>query len=334
MESKNIAVIGAGSWGTAIAILLSSKGYNVRLWDVNPKRAENLIADRENKQYLPNIKFPNTLHPIIEIEEVLAGAELAIFAAPAQQFRVALDNALPHIEKDTKIVNLAKGLEQHTLLRMSEIAYQKVPQENYAVLSGPSHAEEVGLQKPTTVVVASKSKETAEYVQDVFFAENFRVYTSQDVIGVELGGALKNIIALGAGISDGMDFGDNAKAALMTRGIAEISRLGVAMGADVHTFSGLSGVGDLIVTCTSMHSRNRRCGIAIGEGKGVKEAVDSVGMVVEGMYTAEAAYELAKKYDVEMPIVEGIYEIISNNASPKEIVKQLMLRDKKMEKTH
>lgn len=334
MESKNIAVIGAGSWGTAIAILLSSKGYNVRLWDVDPKRAEKLIAERENKQYLPNIKFPNTLHPIIEIEEVLAGAELAIFAAPAQQFRVALDNALPHIEKDTKIVNLAKGLEQHTLLRMSEIAYQKVPQENYAVLSGPSHAEEVGLQKPTTVVVASKSKETAEYVQDVFFAENFRVYTSQDVIGVELGGALKNIIALGAGISDGMDFGDNAKAALMTRGIAEISRLGVAMGADVHTFSGLSGVGDLIVTCTSMHSRNRRCGIAIGEGKGVQEAVDSVGMVVEGMYTAEAAYELAKKYDVEMPIVEGIYEIISNNASPKEIVKQLMLRDKKMEKTH
>lgn len=334
MESKNIAVIGAGSWGTAIAILLSSKGYNVRLWDVDPKRAEKLIAERENKQYLPNIKFPNTLHPIIEIEEVLAGAELAIFAAPAQQFRVALDNALPHIEKDTKIVNLAKGLEQHTLLRMSEIAYQKVPQENYAVLSGPSHAEEVGLQKPTTVVVASKSKETAEYVQDVFFAENFRVYTSQDVIGVELGGALKNIIALGAGISDGMDFGDNAKAALMTRGIAEISRLGVAMGADVHTFSGLSGVGDLIVTCTSMHSRNRRCGIAIGEGKGVKEAVDSVGMVVEGMYTAEAAYELAKKYDVEMPIVEGIYEIISKNVSPKEIVKQLMLRDKKMEKTH
>lgn len=334
MESKNIAVIGAGSWGTAIAILLSSKGYNVRLWDVDSKRAEKLIADRENKQYLPNIKFPNTLHPIIEIEEVLAGAELAIFAAPAQQFRVALDNALPYIEKDTKIVNLAKGIEQHTLLRMSEIAYQKVPQENYAVLSGPSHAEEVGLQKPTTVVVASTSKETAEYVQDVFFAENFRVYTSQDVIGVELGGALKNIIALGAGISDGMEFGDNAKAALMTRGIAEISRLGVAMGADIHTFSGLSGVGDLIVTCTSMHSRNRRCGLAIGEGKGVKEAVDSVGMVVEGMYTAEAAYELAKKYDVEMPIVEGIYEIISKNASPKEIVKQLMLRDKKMEKTH
>lgn len=334
MESKNIAVIGAGSWGTAIAILLSSKGYNVRLWDVDSKRAEKLIADRENKQYLPNIKFPNTLHPIIEIEEVLAGAELAIFAAPAQQFRVALDNALPYIEKDTKIVNLAKGIEQHTLLRMSEIAYQKVPRENYAVLSGPSHAEEVGLQKPTTVVVASTSKETAEYVQDVFFAENFRVYTSQDVIGVELGGALKNIIALGAGISDGMEFGDNAKAALMTRGIAEISRLGVAMGADIHTFSGLSGVGDLIVTCTSMHSRNRRCGLAIGEGKGVKEAVDSVGMVVEGMYTAEAAYELAKKYDVEMPIVEGIYEIISKNASPKEIVKQLMLRDKKMEKTH
>lgn len=334
MESKNIAVIGAGSWGTAIAILLSSKGYNVRLWDVDPKRAEKLIAERENKQYLPNIKFPNTLHPIIEIEEVLAGAELAIFAAPAQQFRVALDNALPYIEKDTKIVNLAKGIEQHTLLRMSEIAYQKVPQENYAVLSGPSHAEEVGLQKPTTVVVASTSKETAEYVQDVFFAENFRVYTSQDVIGVELGGALKNIIALGAGISDGMEFGDNAKAALMTRGIAEISRLGVAMGADIHTFSGLSGVGDLIVTCTSMHSRNRRCGLAIGEGKGVKEAVDSVGMVVEGMYTAEAAYELAKKYDVEMPIVEGIYEIISKNVSPKEIVKQLMLRDKKMEKTH
>ncbi|MGP1569790.1 MAG: NAD(P)H-dependent glycerol-3-phosphate dehydrogenase [Eubacteriales bacterium] len=334
MNSKNIAVIGAGSWGTAIAVLLSGKGYQVRLWDVNAKRAENLIAERENKQYLPGIEFPESLIPMIQIQEVLAGAELVVFAAPAQQFRVALENALPNIEKNAKIVNLAKGIEQNTLLRMSEIAYQKVPQDNYAVLSGPSHAEEVGLEKPTTVVVASKNSETAKYVQDVFFTDNFRVYTSDDVVGVELGGALKNIIALGAGISDGMGFGDNAKAAMMTRGIAEISRLGIAMGADVHTFSGLSGVGDLIVTCTSMHSRNRRCGILIGEGKSVKEAVDSVGMVVEGMYTAQAAYELATKFNVDMPIVQGIYQIINENASPNEIVKKLMLRDKKMEKSH
>lgn len=334
MDSKNIGVVGAGSWGTAIAVLLSRKGYNVKLWDVNPERAKKLIVDRENKQYLPGVRFPNALAPTVKIEETLENAELVIFAAPAQQFRVALDNAIPYIKKDAKIVNLAKGLEQKTLLRMSEIAYEKVLSDNYAVLSGPSHAEEVGTEKPTTVVVASKSKETAQYVQDVFFSDNFRVYTSDDVIGVELGGALKNIIALGAGISDGMGFGDNAKAAMMTRGIAEISRLGVAMGADIHTFSGLSGVGDLIVTCTSMHSRNRRCGILIGEGKAVQQAVETVGMVVEGMYTTQAAYELAQKFDVDMPIVQGIYEIISKNASPNEIVKQLMLRDKKMEKTH
>ncbi len=334
MSSKNIAVIGAGSFGTAVAVLLANKGYEIRLFDINAQRAERLADDRENKQYLPNVKFPDTLLPMAKIEEVLAGAELAIFAAPAQQFRVALDNAIPHMTKNTKIVNLAKGLEQKTLLRLSEIAYLKVPPENYAVLSGPSHAEEVGMQKPTTVVTASKSRQMAEYVQDVFFTENFRVYTSDDTIGVELGGALKNIIALGAGISDGMGFGDNAKAAMMTRGIAEISRLGAAMGADIHTFSGLSGVGDLIVTCTSMHSRNRRCGILIGEGRKVDDAVKSVGMVVEGIYTTQAAYELAKKFDVDMPIVDGIYSVICGNASPKDIVRNLMLRDKKMEKTH
>lgn len=334
MIVNTIAIIGAGSWGTAIAVSLSRKGHKVRLWDVDGKRAQMLIEDRENKRYLPNIKFPETLVPMENIKEVLAGAELVVFAAPAQQFRVALYNAMPHMEKNARIVNLAKGIEQGSLLRMSEIAYEKVPREKYAVLSGPSHAEEVGLGLPTTVVVASENKETAEFVQEIFFTENFRVYTSVDVVGVEIGGALKNIIALGAGISDGVGFGDNAKAAILTRGMAEISRLGIALGADVHTFSGLSGMGDLIVTCTSMHSRNRRCGILLGEGKSVKEAVEQIGMVVEGMYTVEAAYELAQKLNVEMPIVSGIYAIIKGKAMAKEIAKELMLRDKKMETAH
>lgn len=332
MNLRNIAIVGAGSWGTAVAISLSKKGHTVKLWDVNSTRTEKLMADRENKQYLPGIKFPDSLIPTVEIEEVMAGSELVIFAAPAQQFRVALDNALPHLNKDVKILNLAKGIEQETLLRLSEIAYEKVPQENYAVLSGPSHAEEVGLGMPTTVVVASKNYKLACEIQEIFITEEFRVYTSNDVLGVELGGALKNIIALGAGICDGVGFGDNAKAALMTRGMAEITRLGVALGADIHTFAGLSGMGDLIVTCTSMHSRNRRCGIAIGEGKSIDEAVASVGMVVEGMHTAKATYELAKRAGVEMPITEGIYKVITGEISAKEVALALMNRDRKMEK--
>lgn len=334
MDMKKIAVIGAGSWGTALAITLSNKGHEVKIWDVNKEHLQELRANRENVKYLPGIKFNDNLQPVDTVEEAINDVRMVLFSAPAQHFRSALDNALPYISQDMIVVNVAKGIEQKTLKRMSEIAHDKMANMKYVTLSGPSHAEEVGLGMPTTVVVASSDIKLAEYVQDIFITDKFRVYTSADVIGVELGGALKNIIALGAGISDGMGYGDNAKAAMMTRGIAEIARLGVKLGADVHTFSGLTGIGDLIVTCTSMHSRNRRCGIMIGEGMSPKEATAEVGMVVEGMFTTEAAYELAKREGVEMPITEGIYAVINNKIDARDAVNQLMTRDRKSEITY
>lgn len=329
---KTIGVIGAGSWGTALAITLSNKGHNVKICDVNAEHLAEMRANRENVRYLPGIKFCNRLHIVDDAQEALEGADVALFSAPAQHFRSAFEGALPYLTDDMVVVNVAKGIEQGTLMRLSEIAYALKPDVKYVVLSGPSHAEEVGKALPTTVAVASKDMELAEYVQDVFMTDRFRVYTNDDVCGVELGGALKNIIALGAGISDGIGFGDNAKAALMTRGITEMCRLGVKLGADIATFSGLTGIGDLIVTCTSMHSRNRRCGIMIGEGIKPSEAVEKVGMVVEGMFTAEAAYELAKRVGVEMPITECIYECINERISAKDAVDMLMGRDKKNEK--
>lgn len=331
MDMKKIGVIGAGSWGTALALTLANKGHQVKIWDVNKEHVHELRANRENVRYLPGIKFPETLQPVDTVAEAIEDARMVLFSAPAQHFRSALDNALPYISQDMIVVNVAKGIEQKTLKRMSEIAHDKMANMKYVVLSGPSHAEEVGKAMPTTVVVASNDIKLAEYVQDIFMTDSFRVYTSSDVVGVELGGALKNIIALGAGISDGIGFGDNAKAALMTRGNAEITRLGVKLGADVHTFAGLAGVGDLIVTCTSMHSRNRRCGIMIGEGMKPEDATQEVGMVVEGMFTAEAAYELAKREGVEMPITESIYAVIKGHIDAKTAVTQLMTRDKKQE---
>ncbi|QIB68937.1 NAD(P)H-dependent glycerol-3-phosphate dehydrogenase [Aminipila butyrica] len=331
MNVKKIAVIGAGSWGTALAVTLSRKGHLVRIWDVNSQHLEQLKADRENVKYLPGIAFDSNLQPVDTVKAAMADADMVVFSAPAQHFRSALDSALPYISQDMIVVNVAKGIEQKTLKRMSEIARDKMVNMKYVTLSGPSHAEEVGLGIPTTVVVASADIKLAEHVQDVFMTDKFRVYTNSDVIGVELGGALKNIIALGAGISDGMGYGDNAKAAMMTRGIAEITRLGVKLGADAHTFAGLTGIGDLVVTCTSMHSRNRRCGIMIGEGMNPKEATEKVGMVVEGMYTTEAAYQLAKREGVEMPITEGIYAVINNQINARDAVNNLMTRDKKSE---
>nr|WP_312651446.1 NAD(P)H-dependent glycerol-3-phosphate dehydrogenase [Aminipila sp.] len=331
---KKIAVIGAGSWGTALAITLSNKGHEVKIWDVNKEHLQELRDNRENVRYLPGIKFSEKLQPVDTVAEAIDDARMVLFSAPAQHFRSALDYALPYISQDMIIVNVAKGIEQKTLKRMSEIAHDKMANMKYVTLSGPSHAEEVGLAMPTTVVVASADIKLAEYVQDIFMTDKFRVYTSSDVIGVELGGALKNIIALGAGISDGMGYGDNAKAAMMTRGIAEIARLGVKLGADVHTFSGLTGIGDLVVTCTSMHSRNRRCGIMIGEGMRPKDATEKVGMVVEGMFTTEAAYELAQREGVEMPITEGIYAVINDKIDARDAVNQLMTRDRKSEITY
>ena len=329
---KTIGVIGAGSWGTALAITLSNKGHNVKICDVNAEHLAEMRTNRENVRYLPGIKFCDNLHMVDSAQEALEGADVALFSAPAQHFRSAFEGALPYLTDDMVVVNVAKGIEQGTLMRLSEIAYALKPDVKYVVLSGPSHAEEVGKALPTTVAVASKDMELAEYIQDIFMTDRFRVYTNDDVCGVELGGALKNIIALGAGISDGIGFGDNAKAALMTRGITEMCRLGVKLGADIATFSGLTGIGDLIVTCTSMHSRNRRCGIMIGEGIKPSEAVEKVGMVVVGMFTAEAAYELAKRVGVEMPITECIYECINERISAKDAVDMLMGRDKKNEK--
>lgn len=304
---KTIGVIGAGSWGTALALTLAGKGHDVRICDVDASHIEEMKAHRENVRYLPGIPFPENLKIVDDSAEALDGADIALFSAPAQHFRSAFEHAIPFLEDNMVVVNVAKGIEKGTLMRMSEIAKILKPDVKYVVLSGPSHAEEVGRAMPTTVAVASDDRKLAEYVQDVFITDRFRVYTNDDVCGVELGGALKNIIALGAGISDGIGFGDNAKAALMTRGITEMSRLGVKLGAKEETFAGLTGVGDLIVTCCSMHSRNRRCGIMIGEGIKPSEAVEKVGMVVEGMFTAVAAHDLAEKVGVEMPITECIY---------------------------
>ncbi|MCO7122585.1 NAD(P)H-dependent glycerol-3-phosphate dehydrogenase [Ihubacter massiliensis] len=328
---KKIGVIGAGSWGTALALTLSGKGYQVTIWDVNPEHLSELEKNRENVRYLPDIKFNDNMKIGKTAEEVLQDADVVLFSAPAQHFRSALKTALPYLKPNMILVNVAKGIEQKTLLRMSEIAFETLPQAKYVTLSGPSHAEEVGKNLPTTVAVASPDLKLAEEVQDIFMTERFRVYTTEDIIGVELGGALKNIIALGAGISDGMGFGDNAKAALMTRGLAEIKRLGVKLGADPATFAGLTGVGDLIVTCTSMHSRNRRCGIMIGEGMAPEAAIEKVGMVVEGMYTTEAAYGLSQREGIEMPITQQLYEVINGRADARTAVEILMGRDKKHE---
>ena len=328
---KNIAVIGAGSWGTALALTLSNKGHQVKICDVDQAHIREMKEHRENVKYLPGIPFNDNLAVVGSTEEAMEGADIVLFSAPAQHFRSAFEHAIPLIEDSMVVVNVAKGIEQGTLMRMSEIATLLKPDVKYVVLSGPSHAEEVGRFLPTTVAVASKDMKLAEYIQDEFMTDRFRVYTNSDVCGVELGGALKNIIALGAGISDGIGFGDNAKAALMTRGITEMKRLVVSLGADPETFAGLTGVGDLIVTCTSMHSRNRRCGIMIGEGVKPSEATKKVGMVVEGMFTTIAAYELAKRVGVEMPITECIYECINEKIDAREAVEILMGRDKKNE---
>lgn len=332
---KKIAVIGAGSWGTALAQTLAVKGHEVRIWDLDSDHLKEMDKCRENVRYLPGVTLSENMHVLFTLEAALTDVDVALFAAPAQHFRSALQNALPYLNENVLFINVAKGIEQKTLKRLSQVAEEIIGEEfakyRYVALSGPSHAEEVARQMPTTVAVASVCIDTAREAQDIFMTNRFRVYTSTDVIGLEFGGALKNIIALGAGISDGMGFGDNAKAAMMTRGIAEITRLGVKLGADVRTFTGLAGIGDLIVTCTSMHSRNRRCGIMMGEGVAPKEAIERIGMVVEGMYTTEAAYHLAQESDVDMPITKCIYEMIKGEITANDAVEILMGRERRDE---
>jgi glycerol-3-phosphate dehydrogenase (NAD(P)+) len=323
-----IAVIGSGGWGTAIAILLSKKGHDIYLWSWIQEETDRLARDRENKEFLPGVKFPETIYCTHDMAECTDGAELIITAAPSPATRTTAKQLSPHVKEGQKLINISKGLEEKTLLRLSQVYKEEIPQADISVMSGPSHAEEVSRGLPTTNVVASEHIETAKFIQDVFMGEMFRVYTSTDIIGVELGGALKNVIALCAGISDGLGYGDNTKAALMTRGLAEIARLGTAMGANKETFMGLSGVGDLIVTCTSMHSRNRRAGILLGKGKTLQETLDEVHMVVEGVNTATAAYKLSQKYGVSMPITEQAYKILYENKNAREAVNSLMTRER------
>jgi glycerol-3-phosphate dehydrogenase (NAD(P)+) len=326
-----IGIIGAGSWGTALTNLLANKGYECTIYDINASVLDDIANNSRNTKYLPDVHLNTGIKVSYDIAGVAGDKDIVLFCVPAQVFRRALSSALEFLTSDQLVVNVAKGIEQGSLSTISQIAMELAPQIRYTVLSGPSHAEEVAQDMPTTVAVASKAKADADYVQEVFSTKRFRVYTNTDVYGLELGGSLKNIIALGAGISDGMGFGDNTKAALMTRGLAEMVRLGESLGAKAETFYGLSGIGDLIVTCTSMHSRNRRCGILIGEGMDAKKAEASIGMVVEGMFSAKAAYELSKRAGVELPITEGIYRIINGETDAREALTELMSRPKKEE---
>lgn len=328
---KKIGVLGGGSWGSALAILLANKNYQVDMWMRRKDQIEEIRETGFNKKYLPHALFPDNLNVSDDMEKTISGKDIILISVPTHGVREVLNIAKQYIEKDQIIVNVSKGIETESLLRISEIVEEILPENKYAMLSGPSHAEEVAKNMATTVVSASRDKRVAEYIQDVFMTPTFRVYTNPDVIGVELGGSIKNVIALAAGISDGLNYGDNTKAAIMTRGIFEMSKLGVAMGAKAETFSGLAGIGDLIVTCTSMHSRNRRAGILIGEGKSMEEAVEIVGMVVEGIKTTKSVYNLSREYKIDMPITRELYNVLYNGEDVSESVSNLMLRDKKHE---
>lgn len=326
-----VSVIGSGSWGTALAWLLCNNGHNVTLWSFLEKENDMFVKYRENVDKLPGVKLQESIQFTNDLKEAIEDKELMILAVPSTAVRSTARNMKQFVKPGQIIVDVAKGVEESTLMIMTDIIEQEIPQANVAVLSGPSHAEEVGKGLPTTIVAAAHDMETAEHIQNMFMSPVFRVYTSQDMLGVEIGAALKNVVALAAGIADGLGFGDNTKAALITRGIAEISRLGIAMGAKAATFTGLSGIGDLVVTCASVHSRNRRAGVLMGQGYSMQEAMDEVHMVVEGVYSAKAAAKLAEKYNVGMPIVSAVNQILFEGKSASSAVLDLMLRVKKEE---
>ena len=326
-----VGVLGAGSWGTALAILLHDNGHDVTVWSIDPKEVEMLSEKREHVSKLPGVHISEEIMITNEMEEAIKGKDFLVLAVPSIFTRSTAAKMKPYVVDGQMIVDVAKGIEEDTLMTLSQQISQEIPQADVAVLSGPTHAEEVGRGLPTTVVVGAKTEKTAEYLQQMFASEVFRVYTSPDILGIELGGSLKNVIALAAGIADGLGYGDNTKAALITRGIAEIARLGVKMGGKIETFTGLTGIGDLIVTCASVHSRNRKAGYLIGQGRSMQEAMDEVQMVVEGVYSAKAAAKLAKKYDVPMPIVEEVNKVLFEGKSPAEAVDDLMLRESRSE---
>ncbi|MCI5898988.1 MAG: NAD(P)H-dependent glycerol-3-phosphate dehydrogenase [Firmicutes bacterium] len=326
-----ISIIGAGSWGTALAVLLHNNGNEVTIWSVIPEEVTMLREKRQHETKLPGVVLAPEIDVTGDLKEAMTGRDVLVLAVPSPFTRSTAHSMSEFCTEGQIIVDVAKGIEDNTLMTLSQIIEQEIPQANVAVLSGPSHAEEVGRCIPTTCVVGAHTKETAEYLQEIFMSPVFRVYTSPDMLGMELGAALKNVIALAAGIADGLGYGDNTKAALITRGIAEIARLGVKMGGKLETFSGLTGIGDLIVTCASVHSRNRKAGYLMGKGYTMKEAMDEVKMVVEGVYSAKAAIKLADRYHVELPIIEQVNKVLFEDKKPADAMNDLMLRDPKVE---
>lgn len=331
-----VGVLGAGTWGTALAIILAEKGHEVTLWSALEKEIQEINETRSLKDKLPRAVIPETVRATTDVEQAVKEKELIVFAVASPFVRGTAKLVAPLVDRSIPVVNVAKGIEEETLFTLTDIIEDEFKKQNgepgnVVVLSGPSHAEEVSIHIPTTVVVGAKTKETACFVQDVFMTERFRVYTSPDIVGIELGGAIKNVIALAAGILDGLGFGDNSKAALITRGMSEIGRLGIKMGGKLETFAGLSGIGDLIVTCTSKHSRNHNAGYLIGTGLKADEAMKEVGQVVEGVYAAKAALKLARLHELDMPIVEKVNEVLFEGKDPREAVNELLLRDKKKE---
>ncbi|MCD5323002.1 MULTISPECIES: NAD(P)H-dependent glycerol-3-phosphate dehydrogenase [Pontibacillus] len=330
----NVAVLGAGSWGTALSIVLADNHHDVRLWTHRPEQANEINDLHQNKNYLQEVTLPESIVAYTDLKEAVKDVTAVVMVVPTKAIRDVCQQLQSVLDHKVTLIHATKGIDPDSLKRVSEMITEEMSGEYYddvVVLSGPSHAEEVGLRQPTTVTVSSETMKTAELAQDLFINENFRVYTNPDVVGVELGGALKNIIALGAGISDGLGYGDNAKAALITRGLAEIARLGTSMGSSPLTFAGLTGVGDLIVTCTSQHSRNYRAGYLLGQGKDLDDVLEHMGMVVEGVRTTNAAYKLSQQQGVEMPITAGIEQILFQDAEAKDVVDQLMTRGRRHE---
>lgn len=325
---SKVSFLGAGSWGTALAIMLAKNGHSVVLWSAVSAEVKMLSEHREHRDRLPGVKLPETVIVTDNLEEACKGYDLIVFSVASPYVRDTARKAAAFIPEGQRIVNVAKGIEDNTFKTLRDIICEEIPGADVSVLSGPSHAEEVSVDMPTTVVVGSENEKSAALIQEIFMNDTFRVYISPDITGIELGGSIKNVIALAAGVCDGLGFGDNTKAALITRGIAEIARLGVAMGGKLETFAGLSGIGDLIVTCTSRHSRNHNAGYLIGKGRTMKEAMDEVNQVVEGVYSAKAAYGLAKKYNVSMPIVEQVNKVLFENVPATEAIKKLLTRDK------
>lgn len=324
---KTIGIVGAGSWGTALAVLLANNGHDVTVWSYNSSEVLELSHSFENKRKLPGVIIPSSVSFTDDVAFAVKNKDVIITVVPSIHIKNTAKLIAPYVSEGQVIVNASKGIDSKTLMTISEQIQTEIPSVQVAVLSGPSHAEEVGRGLPTTCVIGANSESVAKNLQEIFMSDVFRVYTSTDIVGIEIGASLKNVIALAAGIADGLGYGDNTKAALITRGIAEITRLGIKMGGKPETFAGLAGIGDLIVTCASQHSRNRRAGVLIGQGYSAEDAMKEVNMVVEGVYSARAALALARKYGESMPIVEQINEVLFNNKNPEVAVKELMLRD-------